>query len=439
VEPLAARPYRRLAGWANARPLAVDVGFAIVVGVLTLLGQAFAERTGSQRPTDVFAVALTVGRAVALAFRRKRAMWSLAIVTVLTLAYWIADYVSGFEVFSLLSVYAATAHGGTDRRRVWRYVGAAVVAMTIVAVIGVIVPGEDLPAIAVLGIAGVHVCAAIVGEIVFDRRLRLERLETRMRQAETERELMAREAVLAERARIARDLHDIIAHGVSVMVVQAGAAERLVVTQPTRAATALADIQTTGRQALGELRRLLGVLRSDAEATSLALAPQPRLADLDALVRQCSDVGYPTELVVDGTPPPADLSSAGTEVVAYRVVQESLTNVVRHAGPGARASVRVTYSAGAVRIEVDDSGLGSHVGEVEASTGHGLLGMRERVELYGGRFRAGPRPGGGFRVAVTLPLGSDKPAERPNADERPEPADRTTADRTSTVTWGGRA
>ncbi len=351
------------------------------------------------------AIALTLARTAAFAFRRRRPIWSLAAITVLTIAFWVADYPSGFDVFSVLAVYAAVTHGGPDRPRVWRYVGVAVAILTLVAVVGVLAPSTELPGIVVIGVAAIHLFAAMVGEMVVDRRRQVEQLEGRMRRAEAERELMARQAVLAERARIARDLHDIVAHGVSVMVVQAGAAARVVTSQPDRAAVALADIQGTGRQALSELRRMLGVLRNDTEVASLA--PQPRLDDLDELIRHTREAGFAVDLTIEGSRIAAEHRSPGAELVAYRVVQEALTNVMRHAGHGARVGVRVTHSAVGVRLEIDDTGSGVSTDDLARSTGHGLVGMRERVELYGGTLRVGPRPGGGFRVAATLPLTPD--------------------------------
>ena len=170
-----------------------------------------------------------------------------------TTTFWIADYVSDFEMFSLLAVYAATAHGGVDRVRVWRVVGFVVAALSAIAVLGVLTPSEDLPAAAVIGLAALYLTAAITGEIVHDRRERVAELEQRALRAETERGLLARQAVLDERARIARDLHDVVAHGMSVMVVQAAAAERIVSSDPDGAARALGHIQTRGaRRAVGD-------------------------------------------------------------------------------------------------------------------------------------------------------------------------------------------
>ncbi len=341
-----------------------------------------------------------LAQVVSFAFRRRAPIPSLLGVAAFTVVFWVADYSTDFDALSLLAVYAATAHGGPDRVKVWRVVGAVVAAMSFIAVMGVLSPSDDLPAAAVLGIAALHLTAAIAGEVVHDRRERLVELEQRAIRAETERGLLARHAVLDERARIARDLHDVVAHGMSVMIVQAGAAERVVRTDPDGAATALAHVQRAGREALSEMRRMLDVLRDEAPG-ELALTPQPTLDDLHHIAQECTDSGIPTELLVDGELPEI---SVGQEMAAYRVVQEALTNVIKHAGRPARAVVRVQYRPDHIQVEVTDDGIGATEAQVATATGHGFVGMRERVELYNGSVRYGPRPGGGFRVAATIPL-----------------------------------
>jgi signal transduction histidine kinase len=202
-------------------------------------------------------------------------------------------------------------------------------------------------------------------------------------------------AVEEERARIARELHDVIAHSLSVMIVQAGAGEQVAKRSPERVVEPLRSIQETGRQALSEMSRLLGMLREGGE--ELGLAPQPGVGDLEALVEQTREAGLGVELVVEGArrslPPGLDLS-------AYRIVQEALTNARKHAGD-ARAEVRLCYRADTLEIEVLDDGPGSGNG---VGGGHGLIGMRERVAVFGGSLETGPRPGGGFAVRAVLPL-----------------------------------
>jgi signal transduction histidine kinase len=390
----------RLSRWATDHPFETDVAFAVLVGAMTMLGFVVADVDGSEQAPDAFGALLIVGQTVAFSFRRRAPIASLLGVVALTVVFWVADYASNFEAFSLLAVYAATAHGGPDRGRVWRVVGAVVAGMSVIAVAGVLSPTDDLPAAAVVGIAALHITAAIAGEIVYDRRRRVYELEQRAMRAEAERGLLARQAVLDERARIARDLHDVVAHGMSVMVVQAGAAERMVTADPDEAARALGHIQQAGREALSEMRRMLDVLRSESNGER-ALEPQPTMDDLTQVVQHCSDSGIPTELIVDGE---LAVRSPGHEMVAYRIVQEALTNTIKHAGRSARAVVRVQYRPEHIHVEVIDDGAGSTQGELAASDGHGLVGMRERVDLYHGTLRVGPRPGGGFRVAATIPF-----------------------------------
>jgi signal transduction histidine kinase len=201
-------------------------------------------------------------------------------------------------------------------------------------------------------------------------------------------------AVADERARIARELHDVIAHSVSVMVVQAGAAAEVLRVSPERAAEPLRAIQETGREALVELSRLVGLLRDDS--ADLGLAPQPGLADLERLVAQVREAGLRVDLEVEGAPRHVPL---GVDLSAYRVVQEALTNALKHAGE-CSALVRLRYRPDALELEVVDDGPGRANGHVG---GHGLIGMRERIAVFGGEFRAGPREGGGFGVWVVLP------------------------------------
>jgi signal transduction histidine kinase len=230
------------------------------------------------------------------------------------------------------------------------------------------------------------------------RRERLTReLAEKGRLLEYEREERAKAAVADERARIAREMHDLVAHSLSTMVVQAGAGQRMVEVDADRAAAAAQMIEDTGREALNELRRLLGVLRRGDE--DLALAPQPTLERIRTLVERSRAAGLIVTLSVEGEP--VSLPS-GVELTGYRIVQEALVNVMQHAGP-ATALVRVAYGEDDVEIEVSDTGTGPHPGDGDGRDGHGLVGMRERVALYGGRLEVGRRRGGGFAVRARLP------------------------------------
>ena len=237
------------------------------------------------------------------------------------------------------------------------------------------------------------------------RRAYTARLEERTAELEQAREELARRAVTEERLRLARELHDVVAHAMSVIAVQSGVGAHVASTQPEEAAKALAAIEATSRAALTELRRLLGVLRQDSEPQG-DLTPVPGLADLDSLLAEVAKAGLGVRLRVEGTP---SQLPAGVDLSAYRIVQEALTNVVKHAGP-ARAQVRIRYRDQEVTVEVTDDGRGVRAlaGDGRAGVGHGLIGMRERVAAFDGDLEAGPRPGGGFRVAARLPLAAER-------------------------------
>ncbi len=220
---------------------------------------------------------------------------------------------------------------------------------------------------------------------------RARRAELRMLQAEED----ARRAVDDERSRITRELHDVLAHSVSVMTVQASAVRRLLKPEQEREREALLTVEETGRQALAEMRRLVGIMRTDSDTP--ALAPQPGLGTLPELVEQVRQSGLPVELTVEGTPVKLP---AGVDLSAYRIVQEALTNTLKHAGP-AHAWVAVRYAGEDVEIEVANDGKSDNAGD---GGGHGLVGMRERVALCGGELESGPRPGGGYKISARLPV-----------------------------------
>ena len=239
---------------------------------------------------------------------------------------------------------------------------------------------------------------AIVWTIAFGvGRKSVEADEARERafRAEREREERARAAVAEERARIARELHDVVGHSVSVMTVQASGVRRLLRPDQEREREALLVVERTGREALAEMRRMVGVLRRPEEAP--ALAPQPSLDHLSRLVDQAREAGLPVELRIEGE---AIQLPAGVDLTAYRLVQEGLTNVVKHA-QATRAEVFVNYGDGYLEVTVKDDGKGLGNGD---GGGHGLVGMRERVSVYGGELDAGPQPGGGYRLRAKLPL-----------------------------------
>jgi signal transduction histidine kinase len=291
--------------------------------------------------------------------------------------------IEAIGLFVLLGVYSAAAH--TSGRR-------TLVAGALTLVLYITTMATDPEGINVAGVIFFALAFGgpwVAGRAIRHRRLSEQRLEREKAEAEA--------AIVEERARIARELHDVVAHSISVMVLQARGGRRVIDSDPGEAREAFGVIEGTGHQALQEMRRLLGMLRESDE--ELALAPQPSLEQLDALVEQVRGAGLPVEVAVEGEP--AELPP-GVDLSAYRIVQEALTNALKHAGP-ARARVTVRYGAEELELEIADDGAGTGDG---GGSGHGLIGMRERVSLYGGDLHAGRRAGGGYALRARLPLGS---------------------------------
>jgi signal transduction histidine kinase len=296
---------------------------------------------------------------------------------------------------TFLTVMLATGVLGAHvRTRRGLLAGAALVIGAIVLVVTLDESGHWTNLLTTIPAAGF---AWLVGYVYRANTARTTELRERAERLERERETEARAAVAEERARIAREMHDVVAHSLSVMVVQAEAAEAMLDVDPERARRPLSSVQDTGRSALGELRRMLGVLRERDEAGA-PLAPQPGLDRLGELVDSVRAVGLLVSVRIDGEPRPLP---SGVDLSAYRIVQEGLTNVLKHAGP-ARADVLVRYGDRELELRVSDDGRGHDPSS--NGGGHGLVGMRERVALYGGELEAGPRPGGGYRLRVRLPL-----------------------------------
>ncbi len=249
------------------------------------------------------------------------------------------------------------------------------------------------------------VLAWVLGDSMRTRRAYWAQLEEKAARLEKEREAQSRIAVAAERARIARELHDVVAHNVSVMVVQADGAAYVLDTAPEQTRQALETISGTGRQALAEMRRLLGVLRTGEQPESGEYVPQPGVEQLSDLIDQVRGAGLPVDFRMEGEPRPLPSS---VELTAYRIVQEALTNTRKHGGPDVGSTVRLAYKDDELDLLVEDDGRGAQHELYEEGgadgLGHGLIGMRERVGMVGGSLTAGPRPGGGFRVTAVLPL-----------------------------------
>jgi signal transduction histidine kinase len=369
--------------WERLRQVDPLVSNGVLAAVLFVLqaGPVFLPREEPAVPG--FAVLLMLVATVPIAFRRRAPVPVLAVAGAAAAAYTVAGYPQSLG--PSLAVAAGSAASWSDRGTFARWVVPLSVAAGLVLGIDASPDIGNWVEIVIALILGVGL-PLLIGRILHHRRLRIER----------DRELAARDAVTAERARIARELHDVVAHAVSVMVVQAGAARTVVERDPDAARTALQRIEETGRSTLTELRRLLGLLKDGSEANERA--PQPGLERLEDLLSTMRATGLPVEATVEGTPRPL---APGVDLTAYRVVQEALTNALKHAG-GAHAHVRVRYDDAALDVEVADDGVGPAPAGARLE-GHGLIGMRERVSLFGGSLDAGARPGGGFVVRARIP------------------------------------
>lgn len=312
------------------------------------------------------------------------AAWSFEVVAGVPIQQPLAAFVA-----MLIAVYTLTAYAPVDRL----FAGIAVLAVA--DAIGVTSQHQGLDNFAFGAVFAIG--AVLVGWLVRVRVEEAKRLRRRAELLEQEREEQARIAVEAERSRIARELHDVIAHSIGVMVVQAGAAEEVLQTAPERARAPMYAIQETGRRALAEMGLLLGVLRDGGE--EIGLAPQPGFAQLDGLVAEARAAGLPVTLDVESFDVPVP---AAIELSVYRIVQEALTNVRKHGG-NACAQVSIRRRDDALVVEVVDDGDGA--GGDEIGSGLGLVGMRERVSVFGGSLEAAPQGAGGFRIRASLPLG----------------------------------
>ncbi len=391
--------------WLRAHPRLADASLATLLAAISIVGLATVDQelgVTSNRDAEPLAYALMAVAFGMVALRRRSPVAALWLATAAIVPYWILDYVdSGISVAVLVLLYTLAANVDPPRSiRAALGVGAV---LTAVMIAGVLVEEEELPAIAVVANVVIFSTAWFIGDSVRNRRAYLAEVEARADRAERDRETATVRAVQEERVRIARELHDVVAHSVSVMVVQASAGRRILDRDPTKVAEALEVIESTGRGALDELRRLLGVLREDQ--STVGTEPQPSAESVSTLVQQCRDAGMDVDLVVDGDEGAAELPP-GVGLTVFRVVQEALTNVMKHAGP-ARVEVHLRLRDDVVTIQVTDDGRGpAPEWSSLPSAGQGLIGMRERVELFGGELRTGPRPGGGFVVRAEVPLRS---------------------------------
>jgi signal transduction histidine kinase len=375
-----------------ANPWVIDSFLATAFLVIVLVGHFSTTDSGVKyHHPNVVSVLLTIGVAVPYYFRRHAPLAVLLISGVCLVALALGDYQTGAAPGVLLvGLYTVAAWCNVRDRAIGA--GAVVIGLTIVGVVG-------RPGASATGAAfsfATFAAAYLFGSTMRNRRLYSEQLQARARVLERERNEETRRALVEERLRIAQELHDVVAHSMGVIAVQAGMGTHVIDSEPGEAKKALEAISQTSRSTLVEIRRMLGVLREDQGASYV---PAPGLADLHRLLRDVAGAGLHAEVRVEGTTtelPP------GVDFTAYRIVQEALTNVLKHAGR-ATATVIIGYEGTALRLEILDDGRG--VNGRATPGGHGLVGMRERVGVYGGSFEAGPRTGGGFRVAVRLPYG----------------------------------
>ncbi|MEO5841170.1 MAG: sensor histidine kinase [Acidimicrobiales bacterium] len=371
-----------------------DLAFAVAGGVfcmaVLLIGTPDADKF---RDVDAIHIALTLGVCATLAFRRRHPLAALMVAATLVTAMTFPNYqTAGAPTVIFFLLYAVAIYDTPTR---------SVMGLTFT-VIGVTIAAlnrpPDLRGGDIVGTTVSFGGAWIFGTAMRHRRdVMMERLREAEQRATIETERHAR-AVAEERLRIAQELHDVVAHSMSVIAVQAGVGAHVLDNDPAEARRSLENIAITSRSTLNEMRRLLGVLRNE-DGSKAEHAPAPRLEDLPALVARVEEAGVAVDLTVD--PPPCELPT-GVSLSAYRIVQEALTNVLRHAG-SARASVTVTYEPGTMAIEVSDDGRGLAATSGTNGSGHGIAGMRERVAVYGGSLHSGPRPGGGFVVRARIP------------------------------------
>jgi signal transduction histidine kinase len=382
----------------------------VVVGLVSAASTIqFVEavRPSFKPPPPVAVAASMILLTAPLALRRKFPLSTLvAIVGAFLLAHTVLDvYETSITVLAgSFALYSAAVHGAERWRGPVQALSVAVIAGEVVREIYFGSPEADGRVLAqgfsLFYNLVVLALPCLLGVAVRSLRERQRQLAARAVELEREREENARRAVFEERVRIARELHDVVAHHVSVMGVQAAAARRVIGRQPAQAEEALGSIERTSRQAVGELQQMLGFLRREGEVD--AVSPQPGLRELPGLAAQLAQANVTVDLRVEGEQRPVPRT---VDVSAYRIVQEALTNTVKHAH-ASRADVRVRYTSDALVVEIVDDGQGGAPRPAAVSGGHGLIGMRERVALHRGELRAGPRAAGGFGVEAKFPLNS---------------------------------
>jgi signal transduction histidine kinase len=392
----ARKPARPIQGPFTRWPRSADAVLAFVVFFLEVVGIFVPAPEGSGKfdlsmlgDVSIATYVLLAASSIALLWRRSRPLLVVVATLSASLVWDLMGLAGGPSLAIFVSLYGVGRYIEQDRPSL-----ASVAVALVLAVTDDFVEAEPAPVIG-LSVAFV-VVPWYVGRRIRVRREYLALLEERAAYRVRERAAEAQHAVDEERTRIARELHDLVAHRVSLITIQAGAAQTVASSDPERAIRAMASVEEAAREALNELRQILGVLRSGEEREDLV--PVHGLADIEDLVTEMRGAGMRVSLSSNDVPSGLP---AGVDLASYRIVQEALTNVLKHAGPDPEVDVRVTTEGQMLTIEVTNRGVG--VSTLPGS-GHGLVGMRERAALLGGTFEAGPRPGGGFRVIARLPL-----------------------------------
>jgi signal transduction histidine kinase len=379
--------------WQNPWLLDSVVSMALLAAMLLSIATTAAQP--GQNPNNAVTYLTAITMAVPYAFHRRFPLAAVTVVLASVLIYSTGDFAAFPGVNAFVLLFGVALH---SERRLYSLISFASTMFVMTAAI-LIQPDGIVDQATWISTELATVVAWLAGDNLRQRRARWAALKERNEFLEREREERAHKAVIEERLRIARELHDVVAHAMSVIAVQSGVGNHVIKTQPAEAQKALAAIETTSRSVLIEMRRLLEVLRQDDESDP-DLVPAPGLRDVPALISQVADGGVTTGLRIRGAPrevPP------GVDLSAYRIVQEALTNAIKHGGP--RADVTLSYTDQDVSIEVTNNEAPGHErGQHLVIPGHGLIGMRERVAACDGEFSAQPKPGGGFRVAARLPF-----------------------------------
>ena len=410
--PLVARLLRlcrRLQQGDRRRPWLLDA--LLVLGVLLLFGLPDALQHGpGQPPTDrvdglppVWSAALLLGLALPLLWRRRYPLTAFAAVAAVFVAQWAWNIWLHADIALFLALYSVVRHGPL-RRLPWVGAVTAAALLLVVARVSIVVS----PLLALFFLCSAATAAAALGLAVRIGTAYLDALRERAARLEVERDQRSRLAAAAERTRVAREMHDIVGHNLAVIIGLADGGRYAAATAPERGQEALELIAGTGRQALDELRRMLGVLREEppdgARLSPAELSPQPGIADLEAL---CARVRAAGPEVTYRTVGDLEALDRGHQLAVYRIVQEALTNTLKHAGADTRAQLTVSVAGPQLRIRVEDSGsrhggTPRGAGRPDGADGQGIAGMRERTALYGGRLSTGLRPGGGWVVEAVL-------------------------------------